>query len=172
MQSFVLLLQNQFINHKFLNMKKLFVLGAALFFAACSSSTSVSRSTQSDIKGDWIISNVTYPGSEVIKVTSFRTADSKCFEGSMSKFISNNNKGNIEISKAGCEAFSSPIVWSITKEGTFTLKIVEAGTKAKRVTEGFNLKYVAQSETSFQLVDKINVGGKITDVTYQFQKVN
>ena len=139
---------------------------------ACSSSTSVSRSTQSDIKGDWIISNVAYPGSDVIKVTSFRTADSKCFVGSTWKFISNNNKGNVDINKAGCEAFSSPIVWSITKEGVFTLKIVEAGTKAKRVTEGFNLKYIAQSETSFQLVDKINVGGKITDVVYQFEKVN
>lgn len=153
-------------------MKKLFLLGAALFMVACSSSTSVSRSTQSDIKGDWIISNVAYPGSDVIKVTSFRTADSKCFVGSTWKFISNNNKGNVDINKAGCEAFSSPIVWSITKEGVFTLKIVEAGTKAKRVTEGFNLKYIAQSETSFQLVDKINVGGKITDVVYQFEKVN
>lgn len=153
-------------------MKKLLLLGVALFMAACSSSTSVSRSTQSDIKGDWIISNVSYPGSDVIKVTSFKTADSKCFVGSTWKFISNNNKGNVDINKAGCEAFSSPIVWSITKEGVFTLKIVEAGTKAKRVTEGFNLKYIAQSETSFQLVDKINVGGKITDVVYQFEKVN
>lgn len=153
-------------------MKKLLLLGVALFMAACSSSTSVSRSTQSDIKGNWIISNVSYPGSNVIQVTSFKTADSKCFVGSTWKFISNNNKGNIDINKAGCEAFSSPIVWSITKENVFTLKIVEAGTKAKKVTEGFNLKYVPQSETSFQLVDKINVGGKITDVVYQFEKVN
>ncbi len=143
-----------------------------MFLAACSSSTSVSRSTQGDIKGNWVISKVSYPGSDVIKVTSFKTADSKCFEGSTWKFISNNNKGNVEITKGGCESFSSPIVWSITKDNTFTLKIVEAGTKAKRVTEGFNLKYQAQSETSFQLVDKINVGGKITDVVYQFEKVN
>jgi hypothetical protein len=27
-----------------------------------------------------------------------------------------------------------------------------------------------QTETSFQLIDKITVGGKLTDVVYQFQK--
>jgi hypothetical protein len=29
-----------------------------------------------------------------------------------------------------------------------------------------------QTETSFQLIDKITVGGKLTDVVYQFQKAN
>jgi hypothetical protein len=29
-----------------------------------------------------------------------------------------------------------------------------------------------QTETSFQLIDKITVGGKLTDVVYQFQKIN
>jgi hypothetical protein len=37
---------------------------------------------------NWVISSVTYPGSEVIKVNSFQLADSKCFEGSTWKFIS------------------------------------------------------------------------------------
>ena len=33
--------------------------------------------------------------------------------------------------------------------------------------------YVAnQTESSFQLIDKIDVAGKMTDVVYQFQKVN
>lgn len=151
-------------------MKKLVLFGALLVLAACSSTTAVKRSTQADIKGDWTLAKVSYPGSEVIKITSFMTADSKCFEGSSWKFISNNNKGNIDLAKANCETFSSPIVWSITKDNTFTLKVIEAGTKAKKVTQGFNLKYVAQSETSFQLVDKVNVGGKMTDVVYSFEK--
>ena len=167
-------LLNKLISH---NMKKLILtLVFSVLFLSCKSKSvtnnQVDNKTERVIKGNWQITAVNYPGSDVIKVTSFDLADSKCFIGSNWKFVSNNNKGNVEINKAGCEAFSSPIVWSITKEGTFTLKIVEAGTKAKKVTEGFNLKYVAQSETSFQLVDKINVGGKITDVVYQFEKVN
>lgn len=139
---------------------------------SCSSSTAVSRSTQGDLKGNWVISDVTYPGSGVIKITSFDVADSKCFKGSSWKFISNNNKGNLELTQAGCAAFSSEIVWSITKENVFTLKIINPDTKAKHVTQGYNLNYIAQSETSFQLVDKVNVGGKLTNVVYQFQKIN
>ena len=44
--------------------------------------------------------------------------------------------------------------------------------KAKKVREGYILYLANQSETSFQLIDRIDVGGKMTDVVYQFQKVN
>ncbi len=154
-------------------MKKILALGAAvMLLISCSSSAPVSRSTQSDLKGNWTISDVTYPGSNVIKINSFDIADSKCFKGSAWKFISNNNKGNLELTQSGCSTFTSPIVWSITKENDFTLKIVDPSIKAKNVTQGYVLKYQPQSETSFQLIDKVNVGGKLTNVVYQFQKVN
>jgi hypothetical protein len=74
------------------------------------------------------------------------------------------------MSKAGCPSFSSPIVWTVTKEGDFTLKITE-GEKAKRVAQGYYLKLRNQSESSFQLVDKPNVGGNNVEVVYQFQKM-
>lgn len=76
----------------------------------------------------------------------------------------------MNINKAGCPSFSSPIVWSVTKDGSFTLKITE-GEKAKRVTQGYVLALRNQSATSFQLVDNITVGGKATEVVYQFQKM-
>ena len=44
--------------------------------------------------------------------------------------------------------------------------------EAKKVRDGYVLKLAAQTEQSFQLIDKINVGTKATDVVYQFQKVN
>jgi hypothetical protein len=44
------------------------------------------------MKGNWVISSVSYPGSEYIKVNSFQIADSQCFEGSTWKLVSNNNK--------------------------------------------------------------------------------
>jgi hypothetical protein len=105
-------------------------------------------------------------------VNSFQIADSKCFEGSAWKFISNNNKGTMTLTKFGCPGFSSPIRWFINKEGEFVLKILDAGEKAKKVRDGYVLSLANQSETSFQLIDKINVGGKLTDVVYHFQKAN
>lgn len=133
-------------------------------------STKLNRNSQVDIKGNWVISSVTYPGSDYIKVNSFQIADSKCFEGSTWKFISNNNKGTMALTKTDCPAFSSPITWFVNKDGQFVLKILDAGEKAKKVRDGYVLKLESQTDASFQLVDKIVVGGKSTDVVYQFNK--
>ena len=158
-------------------MKKVILLCilAVLMFACKSTSvTSTNTDTKAQVamKGNWTISSVTYPGSQYIKVNSFQIADSGCFEGSMWKFVSNNNKGNVTLSKAGCTSFSSPITWFVNKDGQFMLKVLDAGIKAKKVREGYILHVANQSDSSFQLIDKIDVGGKMTDVVYQFQKVN
>ena len=158
-------------------MKKLFLLAVlAVTFASCKSTsatnTKVDNKTERLMKGDWVISSVSYPGSEYIKVTSFQLADSKCFVGSTWKFVSNNNKGDMALTKADCASFSSPITWFVNKEGQFVLKVLSAGEKAKKVRDGYVLNVANQTETSFQLVDKIDVGGKMTDVVYQFTKVN
>ncbi|WP_426064914.1 lipocalin family protein [Flavobacterium sp. DSP2-3-1] len=158
-------------------MKKVILLCtlAVLMFACKSTSatgTNTDRKSQVAIKGNWVISSVTYPGSQYVKVNTFQIADSECFVGSNWKFVSNNNKGTMALTKANCMTFSSPITWFINKEGQFVLKVLNAGEKARKVREGYVLNVANQTESSFQLIDKINVGGKMTDVVYQFQKVN
>lgn len=158
-------------------MKKIITLTiVAILLFACKStsvtSTKLDKSSQVAIKGDWKITSVTYPGSDYLAVNSFQVADSKCFVGSTWNFISNNNKGSMSLTKAGCPAFSSAIVWSINKEGVFVLKILDAGIKSKKVTEGYLLNFTNLTKTSFQLIDKINVGGQNKEVTYQFEKIN
>ena len=78
----------------------------------------------------------------------------------------------MSITKSDCPAFSSPIVWSINKEGEFILKILESGEKAKKIRDGYVLNLANQTEKSFQLIDKINVGGQTKEVIYQFEKTN
>lgn len=158
-------------------MKKIITLMimAVLLFACKTksvTSTKLDRSSQVAIKGDWVITSVTYPGSDYIKVSSFNIADTNCFVGSTWNFISNNNKGNMSLTKTDCLAFSSPIVWSVNKEGQFVLKILNAGEKAKKVRDGYVLRVANQTETSFQLIDNINVGGQNKEVSYQFEKTN
>jgi len=149
-------------------MKKiLFLCASVMMLVSCKST--IDNKSQVGIKGNWVITNVSYPGSDMIKVNSFNIADAKCFEGSLWKFVSNNNTGTMELAKSGCPAFSSPIVWTITKTGDFTLKITE-GDKAKKVTQGYFLKVRNQSENAFQLVDNVNVGGKNTEIIYQFNR--
>jgi hypothetical protein len=71
------------------------------------------------MKRKWVVSSVTYPGSEVIKVNSFQLTDSKCFEGSTWNFISNNNKGNMALTANNCPSFSSPITWFVRRSVHF-----------------------------------------------------
>lgn len=132
-------------------------------------STKVDNKTERVVKGDWVISSVSYPGSDVIKVTSFDLADSKCFIGSAWKFVSNNNRGTLALKNPSCTGYSAPIAWFINKEGQFVLKILDEA-KAKKVKEGYVLRVANLTENSFQLIDKINVGGTLTDVVYQFEK--
>ena len=148
----------------------------SLLILACKSSaitsTKLDRPSQVAIKGNWKITNVSYPGSNYIKVNSFDLADSKCFIGSQWKFISNNNKGSMTLNSPDCTAYSAAITWYINKEGQFVMKILDEGLKSKKVRTGFILNIANQSENSFELTDKITIGTKITDVVYQFQKIN
>jgi len=159
-------------------MKKIFFLAAlAVMLYSCKTTLvttkKLDKSAQVAIKGNWVLTAVTYPGSEYIKVNSFDIADSKCFEGSTWKFVSNNNKGNMALTKFDCPVFSSPITWFINTEGEFILKVLDAGEKAKRVRAGYILQVANQSQDSFQLIDKgSSVAGKSIDVVYQFQRAN
>lgn len=145
---------------------------SVLFFGCKSQSvtnTNVDNKTERVIKGNWVITKVSFPGSDYIKVTSFDLADSKCFEGSSWKFVSNNNTGTLTLNDPSCIAFSSPITWFINQEGQFVMKIIN-DYKAKKVNQGYILRVANVTETSFELIDKINVGGSMKEVTYQFQK--
>ncbi len=158
-------------------MKKLILLSmfAVLLFSCKSTSvtnTKLDNKTERLIKGNYVVSSVDYPGSEYIKVNAFQLADSQCFVGSTWKFVSNNNKGEMALTKSGCPAFSSAITWFVNKDGQFVLKVLDAGEKAKKVRDGYILNVANATESSFQLVDKIDVGGKMTDVIYQFTRVN
>ena len=158
-------------------MKKVIVLAVlGLILVSCKSKSPVNTNTkvssQVDIKGEWVISSVTYPGSDYIKINSFDIADSKCFEASKWKFISNNNEGTMSLTSENCTAFSSPITWYINQDEQLILKVLQADMKAKKVRSGYVLTVANQTETSFQLVDKISVGNKPTDVIYQFNKTS
>lgn len=154
--------------------KSVILLLLMVFFVGCKPKQTVTNTkldTKSEvaIKGNWTVTSVTYPGSEYIKVNSFDLADSKCFVGSTWKFISNNNKGEMALTNASCTAFSSPITWYINKDGNFVMKIIN-DTKAKKVLEGYILTISNSTENSFQLMDKVNVGGQFVNVTYQFNR--
>jgi hypothetical protein len=70
-----------------------------------------------------------------------------------------------------CSVYSTPITWFINNEGQFVLKFLDES-KSKTIKSGYVLSVANQTENSFQLIDKINVAGKLTDVVYQFERLN
>lgn len=157
-----------------MSMKKMVLMIVfSVLILSCKSKSATSAKldakTEVDLKGDWSIASISYPGSEVIKVTSFDLADSKCFVGSKWKLISNNNKGNFTLNNSSCTAYSTTITWFVNQEGEFVMKILDES-KAKKVKAGYVLKVANSTENSFQLVHKIDIAGKITEVVYQFNR--
>jgi hypothetical protein len=132
-------------------------------------SSKLDSKTTHALRGNYTISSVTFEGNNMFKINVFEIADSKCFEGSTWNFIANNNKGSMALNAAGCPSFESKITWFINKEGNFVLKILDDN-KARKVTDGYVLGLKNVTDNGFQLVESIRVGGKMTDLVYQFNK--
>ena len=133
--------------------------------------TKLDNKTERLLKGNFVITAVNFPGSDFLKVNSFDVGDSKCLLGSDWSFISNNNKGEMKLNSAdtSCKDFSAPIKWYINKSGEFVFKFIN-DYKAKEVNTGFVLTITNITETSFDLVDEINVAGQTKNITYSFQR--
>lgn len=166
----------RYICKNFQSMKKaiLFLIFIATLSGCKSTSTvntKLDNKTERMLKGDWIVTSVDFPGSEYLKVNSFNLADSKCFVGSNWNLVSNNNQGTMTLSNPdiNCKEFSSPITWYVNEAGNFVLKIIN-DYKAKNVNAGYVLQLNNVTETSFELIDEINVAGQAKKLTYKFLK--
>lgn len=133
--------------------------------------TKLDMKTEVALKGNWTLSNVSYPNSQYVKIVSFNIVDSNCFVGSNWNFISNNNKGSFKLTNDACSLYSSDITWYVNKEGRFVMKIIEEE-KAKKVNSGYVLGLANVTPTTFQLIDNVDVAGKNTEVVYQFVRNN
>lgn len=173
------------VNQFFLSLKKLtkyhfmkkilFLLLLSIAVIGCKSTsvtnTKLDNKTERMLKGNWTITAVNFPGSNYLKVNSFNLEDSSCFIGSNWSFVSNNNKGEMSLNNPStdCKDFSSPITWYVNKDGNFVLKIIN-NHKAKDVNAGYILRLRNVTETSFDLIDQVNVAGQVKDITYSFQR--
>lgn len=153
--------------------KKFIYLSFILFLFGCKSNpaTKLDMKSEVNLKGNWTITNVIFPGSDYFKIKSFDIDDSQCFVGSQWKFVSNNNTGEMILTNGKCKSFGSQITWFVNKEGNFVMKFINQGMKAKNIESGYVLKLKNISENSFQLIDKAVVGNNTAEVIYQFSRI-
>jgi len=151
-------------------MKKVLAIGIlslAMFSCKTSTNTKNAVPTQIKLKGEWTLTNVSYPSG--YNVTSFNVADAKCFEGSQWKFVSNNNSGTVTLNNnsAKCPQWNSKIIWNIKQDDSFNLKFI-GDDKAKHVTTGYNLTVSNITDETFELIDNSTEA----TIVYSFVKKN
>jgi hypothetical protein len=150
-------------------------MGLIAFLLSCNSTqspveTKLDKKSEIGMKGNWTITSVDFPGSEYFKVTSFNIDDSSCFVGSQWKFVSNNNTGEMSLQSGKCSAYSSKITWYVNRDGNVVMKFLTPSVKSKHTTSGYVIRLANQTEQSFQLIDRIDVGGQKKDIIYQFTR--
>ncbi len=123
------------------------------------------------LNGVWSMTSVSYPDSEKNQINSFGLFDSKCFEGSVWKFDTNEEKGEIVLTKTDCMTWGSSIEWSVNQEQQLVIKIMNNSVVNQSGKDVFILKLTNQTRDSFQLVEKVNLDGVTTEVVYAFRKL-
>ncbi|TXK70983.1 lipocalin family protein [Mesonia sp. HuA40] len=154
------------------------LLISALLLQACGT-TKVERQAERTFKGDWTLTDISYPGSSgFVDVNLFQDAKANCFRGSNWSFVSNNNQGQYSLSGANCEQEIREIVWTVeeTDENSglyyFTLKVLKDGQKARFVKTGFKLRLTQLSESNMTWEQTVSFEGKPFVIRMDFVKNN
>lgn len=141
-------------------MKKILLLFMATLLMSCGASKML-RNTEDSFSGEWTLTEVTYPNSSgFFDVTLFQTAEAKCFESSVWKFVANNNRGTVDLYDTNCTTEQQNIVWSVEESNNtdylynVILKMTE-NEKASKTNQGSHLQLKEVTEN--KMVWDLNV---------------
>ncbi len=161
--------------------KQVFPILAAtvLIASSCSSSkkTATATAERNDVKGTWVLDNITYTGipqGQKVKLTLLDEGDENCLKGS-TWVLPNNGNGSYTIGQnaTGCAAGERNIVWSYRQENgqtIFQYKRLTGGTKAKNIDEGYKFNIVSATDANLSLRSDVAFEGNIISINYSFSK--
>lgn len=156
------------------------ILGISLLVLSCSSSKKAADTvSRNDLKGNWLLDNITYEGlpqDQALKLTLLDEGSDECLKGS-TWVLPNNGYGSYSIAQsgAGCTAGERNIVWSHRVEkgqDIFQYKRLAGGEKAKNITDGYKFTIVSATDNNLLLSSKVDYGGSTISINYSFVKSN
>lgn len=158
-------------------MKKLVtILSVCVFLMVTSCGTSKTvRTSKKVIKGDWVLSSITYSQAGTYNTTLFNDASKTCFEGSNWKFVPNNNSGVYTINNSSCSTGERYFIFTIqevdAETGLYDFLLKPTDEKHRSETnQGFRLKLSALSDTSMQWQQSVNASGSSVTINMNFTK--
>lgn len=156
-------------------MKKIVTVLSILFLVASCGSSKTVRTSKKVIKGNWVLSSITYSPAGTYNTTLLNDASKACFEGSTWQFVPNNNTGTYTINDASCSAGNRYFVFTIqevdAETGLYDFLLKPTNEKHKSETnQGFRLKLSALSDTNMQWQQTVNASGSSVTVNMNFTK--
>ncbi len=145
------------------------------FFASCGTSKVVKQSKKT-LKGNWILNEVSYDRPRTYDVNLLNDASEECMEGSIWRFIPNNNFGNYELSGVGCDTEKRYFVWGIPdnngSDTNYDILIKPTDSKMNSETNaGFRINLSYLSEEQLQMTQSVDVEGVPFRITMNFTKI-
>ena len=150
-------------------------LVAALLLVGCGGTTSALKQTERQVKGNWIINDVTYSGAGEFESTLLQDVSATCFTGSQWYFVSNNNRGNYAIENPNCNTGTRNFIWVIPGskdiiEGDLLLKPTGDNYKSED-DRAFRLNVNNLTENTMTWSQSVLVNGKTVKVNMNFRKL-
>ncbi|OQD43237.1 lipocalin-like domain-containing protein [Croceivirga radicis] len=147
----------------------------ALLVVSCSVSKS-SRQQQNILSGSWILNNVSYEGTDgMFKSVLFNDSQAICFEGSQWFFRDNNNTGRYTIQGGSlCQGGDRFIKWTIVEPtnsvSQLQFKFIDEKNKDISGGLGYRLDIANLTENQMTLKSRVNAGGEMVTLVYNFTK--
>lgn len=155
------------------------MVAGTMLLASCSSSKkAVATASRDDVKGTWVLDNITYSGipqGQKVKLTLLGEGDENCLKGSTWVFPNNGN-GSYTIAQndaTDCPPGERNIVWSYRQENGQTIlqyKRLPGGVKAKDITEGYKFNIESATDASLSLRSDVAFEGSTISINYSFSK--
>lgn len=153
-------------------MKKLLILMFTLALVSCGASKSATVViNKKTLKGEWTLSKITYSKTGSYNVSLFEDASKECFEGSVWKFVSNNNTGTYTISGLDCKSGERKFVYVVESideaTGLYDFLLKPDNNPNKK---GYRLKLKQANDNFMQLQQTISVNGSPFIINMNFIK--
>src|SRR5690554_1812342 len=163
--------------HKYFTMKKIILLAivAATTLMSCGTPKIVQESRKV-LKGYWNLDNISYDRSGTFNITVFNDTSAECFEGSIWRFIPNNNTGRYTIDNMDCPTGERNFIFTIVEidpaSGLYDFMVKPTNAKGKSEdNSGYRLHLAQLSENNMRWEQTVSLEGRQFKIMMDFSKI-